>query len=92
MSEAEDIYKSCMSIAKAKEEAIQARNTWILVGCILASVIATGALILFWCQRNKRKKQKKDTGTNNNTDEKHNSRIEEEEAMTAVTLLEGNKS
>jgi H+/gluconate symporter-like permease len=94
MSEAEEIYNACMSTAIAKREAIQARNTWILVGCILASTIATGALILFWYRRNKRKKQKKDTGKNNNIDEKRKSRIEEEEeAMTADnTLLEGNKS
>jgi H+/gluconate symporter-like permease len=93
MSEAEEIYKACMSNVIAKAEAIQARNTWILVGCILASAIATIALFLFWYQRNKRKKQKKDMGTNNNTNEKRNSRIEEEEAaMTTDTLLEANKS
>jgi flagellar basal body-associated protein FliL len=93
MSEAEEIYNACMTIAKARDEAIQARNTWILVGCILASTIATGALILFCCyRRNKRKKQKKDKGTNNNTNDKRNPQTEEEEAMTANMLLEGNKS
>jgi hypothetical protein len=92
MSEAEEIYKACMSIVTAKEEAIQARNTWLLVGGILVFIIATGALILFWYLRNKRKKQRKGMGTNNNTDKKCNSRIEEEEATTADTLLEGNKS
>jgi len=92
MSEAEEIYNACMSSVIAKAEAIQARNTWILVGCIVASVIATGVLILFCYRRNKRKKQKKDVGTNNNIDEKRKSQIEEEEAMTADTLLEGNKS
>lgn len=92
MSEAEEIYDACMSIFIANAEAIQARITWILVGCIVASIIATGALILFCYRRYKRKKQKKDMGTNNNTGEKRNSRIEEEEAMTSDTLLEGNKS
>jgi heme/copper-type cytochrome/quinol oxidase subunit 2 len=93
MSEAEEMYETCMSIVIAKEEAIQARITWILVGCTVASIIATVLLILFCYRRNKRKKQKKDMGTNNNTDEKRNSRIEEEEeAMTSDTLLEGNKS
>lgn len=92
MSEAEEIYNACMSTVIAKAEAIHSRNTWILVGCILGSVIGTGALFLFCCRRYKRKKQKKDMGTNNNIDEKRKSQIEEEEAMTADTLLEGNKS
>jgi cytochrome c-type biogenesis protein CcmH/NrfG len=93
MSEAEEIYNACMSNVIAKAEAIRARNTWIIVGCTLASTIATVLLILFCCyQRNKRKKQKKGMGSNNNTDEKHNTRTEEEEAMTEDMLLEGNKS
>jgi len=91
-SKAEEIYSACMSTVIAKAEAIQARNTWILVGCILASIIATGVLILFCYRRYKRKKQKKDKGTNNNIDEKRKSQIEEEEAKPADTLLEGNKS
>jgi Leucine-rich repeat (LRR) protein len=92
MSEAEEIYSACMSSVIAKAEAIQARNTWILVGCILGSVIATGALILFCCRRNKRKKQKKDKGTNNNIDDKRKSQIEEDETKTTDTLLEGKNS
>jgi H+/gluconate symporter-like permease len=92
MSEAEEIYSACMSNVLSKAAAIQARNTWILVGSILASIIATGALLLFCYRCNKRKKQKRDMGKNNNTDEKRTSQIEEEDAMTADTLLEGNKS
>ena len=92
MSEAEEIYNACMSTVIAKAEAIYSRNTWILVGCILGFVIGTGALFLFCCRRYKRKKQKKGMGTNNNIDDKRKSQIEEEEAMTADTLLEGNKS
>ena len=92
MSEAEEIYDACMTTAIAKAEAIQARNTWILVGGILASVIAIVALILFCYCCKKRKKQKRSMGTNNNTDEKRNSRTEEEEPMRADTHLEGNRS
>jgi heme/copper-type cytochrome/quinol oxidase subunit 2 len=93
MSEAEEIYNACMLIVTARAEAIQERNIWILVGCILASVIAISILIWFCCyRRNKRKKQKNNTGTNNNTDEKRNRRTEEDEAMTVNMLPEGNKS
>lgn len=94
MSEAEEIYNTCMSTVIAKAEAIRTRNIWIIVVCIVGSVITACALGLFcFRRRSKRKKQKKNNGINNNIDEKGISRTEEEEEqITTDNLLEGNKS
>lgn len=94
MSEAEEIYNTCMSTVIAKAEAIRTRNIWIIVVCVVGPVITACALGLFcFCRRSKRKKHKKNNGINNNIDEKGISRTEEEEEqITTDNLLEGNKS
>jgi high-affinity Fe2+/Pb2+ permease len=91
MTEATEIYDTCMSNIAAKAELVQTRNTWLLVVIILAATISIVMLLLFWLhRRNMRKNKKKNVSINNNTDGKSVSQTDELEVATDGLLKETN--
>jgi hypothetical protein len=89
MTEAMEIYESCMSAVAVKAKIAKARKTWILAIVISgATIFAVTLILVFLHRRYKRKNRKKKVNVNNNTDHNAVSPPEEQETSSDEMLNE----